>query len=132
MQNTTSSTSASGASSEMIFRGLGVGLTPAAFLYVGAVAAYLLTSLVRVVTTGLGFLTQLPIVNVAITICLLLLAVGYVFVAVWAFRQAKAWREAGEPTAATATLWGLDVSALLVLVPVLVAILLPQHPATIV
>jgi hypothetical protein len=132
MQNTTSSTSASGGGSEMIFRGLGVGLTPAVFLYVGAGVAYLLTSLVRIVTPGLGFLTQLPIVNVAITICLLLLAVGYVFVAVRAFRQAHSWRAAGETTAANAVLWGLCASALLILVPVLVAILLPQHPATIV
>jgi len=132
MQNTTSSTSASGAGSEMIVRGVGVGLTPAVFLYFGAVVAYLLTSLVRIVTPGLGFLTQLPIVNVAITICLLLLAVGYVFVAVRAFRQARNWRAAGETTAANAVLWGLCASAVLILVPVLVAILLPQRPATIV
>ena len=69
-----------------------MGLTPAMFLYVGAVVAYLLTSLVRIVTSGLGFLTQLPTVNVAIMICLLLLAVGYVFVAIRAFRQARNWR----------------------------------------
>ena len=65
-------------------------------------------------------------------LCLVALAVGFTLVSVRVFRQARAWREAGEATAATATLWGLGASALLVLVPVLLGILLPQHPATIV
>jgi hypothetical protein len=128
--NTT--TGVSGATADTILRGAGVGLTPAAFLYLGALVVFGFDTLMRVATTGLSFLTQLPILNVMGMVCLVALAVGFTLVSVRAFRQARRWREDGETTAATAVLWGLAASALLVLVPVLLAILLPQHPATIV
>jgi hypothetical protein len=122
-------TGASGATADNTLRGAGVGLAPAAFLYLGALVAFGVVSLLRVATTGLGFLTQLPILNVTSVLCLVALAVGLTLVSVRVFRQARRWRENGETTAANAVLWGLGASALLVLVPVLVAILLPQHPA---
>jgi hypothetical protein len=125
-------TGASGATADNVLRGAGVGLAPAAFFYAGILAGVGLVSLLRVATSGLGFLTQLPVLNVMSMLCLVALAVGFTLVSVRVFRQARAWREAGEATAATATLWGLGASALLVLVPVLLGILLPQHPATIV
>ncbi|HEX3269230.1 MAG TPA: hypothetical protein VHR15_01180 [Ktedonobacterales bacterium] len=125
--NTT--TGVSGATADTILRGAGVGLTPAAFLYLGALVVFGFDTLMRVATTGLSFLTQLPILNVMGMVCLVALAVGFTLVSVRAFRQARRWREDGETTA---VLWGLAASALLVLVPVLLAILLPQHPATIV
>ena len=131
MRNTTT-TGASGATADSILGGAGVGLAPAAFFYAGILAGVGLVSLLRVATSGLGFLTQLPVLNVMSMLCLVALAVGFTLVSVRVFRQARAWREAGEATAATATLWGLGASALLVLVPVLLGILLPQHPATIV
>jgi hypothetical protein len=98
-------------------------------LLAGALAAYGLTALVRVVTTELGFLRQLNIVIGAATICLLLTVVGYILTARRVFKQARAWRDAGKVTEATAALWGLGASALLILVPALLAILLPQNPA---
>ena len=125
-------TGASGATADNVLRGAGVGLAPAAFFYAGILAGVGLVSLLRVATSGLGFLTQLPVLNVMSMLCLVALAVGFTLVSVRVFRQARRWREAGEATAATATLWGLGASALLVLVPVLLGILLPQHPATIV
>jgi hypothetical protein len=125
-------TGASGVTADNILRGAGVGLAPAAFLYLGGLVVFGVDALMRVTTTGLGFLTQLPILNVASMLCLVALAVGFTLVSVRVFRQARAWREAGETTAATAAIWGLGASALLVLVPVLLGILLPQHPAYIV
>ena len=102
------------------------------FFYVGILVGFGVVSLLRVATSGLGFLTQLPVLNVTSMLCLVALAVGFTLVSVRVFRRARVRREAGESTAANAVLWGLAASALLVLVPVLVAILLPQHPATIV
>jgi len=131
MQNT-ATTGASGGAADNILRGVGVGLAPAAFFYAGILVGFGVVSLLRVATPGLGFLTQLPILNVVSALCLVALAVGFTLVSVRVFRQARRWREDGETTAANAVLWGLAVSALLVLVPVLVAILLPQHPAYIV
>jgi hypothetical protein len=128
MRNTTT-TGVSGATSDSILRGAGVGLAPAVFLYLGGLVVFGVDALMRVTTTGLGFLTQLPILNVASMLCLVALAVGLTLVSMRVCRQARAWREAGDTTAATAALWGLGASALLVLVPVLLAILLPQHPA---
>ncbi|HEY7021576.1 MAG TPA: hypothetical protein VH349_10700 [Ktedonobacterales bacterium] len=128
MQNTTT-TGASGGATGAILRGAGVGLAPAAFLYLSALVVFGFDTLMRVATTGLGFLTQLPILNVTSMLCLVALAVGFTLVSVRAFRRARRWRQDGETTAANAALWGLVVSALLVFVPVLVAILLPQHPA---
>jgi hypothetical protein len=128
MQNTTA-TGASGATPSAVLRGVGVWLAPAVFLYLGALVIFGVISLMRVATTGLGFLTQLPVLNVTSMLCLVALAVGFTLVSVRAFRRARRWRQDGETTAANAVLWGLAVSALLVLVPVLVAILLPQHPA---
>jgi hypothetical protein len=128
MQNTTT-TGVSGGATGAILRGAGVGLAPAVFLYLGALVIFGAISLIRVATTSLGFLTQLPILNVTSMLCLVALAVGFTLVSVRVFRQARRWREGGETAAANAVLWGLAGSALLVLVPVLVAILLPQHPA---
>ena len=128
MRNTTT-TGASGATADNILRGVGVGLAPAAFLYLGALVVFGVISLMRVATTGLGFLTQLPILNVMSVLCLVALAVGFTLVSVRVFRQARKWRQDGETPAANAVLWGLGLSALLVLIPMLVAILLPQHPA---
>jgi hypothetical protein len=99
------------------------------FFYVGILVGFGVVSLLRVATSGLGFLTHLPILNVMSALCLIALAVGLTLVSVRVFRQARSWREGGETTTASAVLWGLAASALLVLVPVLVAILLPQHPA---
>jgi formate hydrogenlyase subunit 3/multisubunit Na+/H+ antiporter MnhD subunit len=134
MRNSTT-TGASGDDSDThdtigaIIRGAGVGLAPAAFLYLGALIVFGFIALMRVATAGLGFLTQLPILNVMSLLCLVALAVGFTLVSVRVFRLARAWREDGETTAANALLWGLGASALLILVPVLLGILLPQHPA---
>jgi hypothetical protein len=133
MQRTSAPTGGSGASSQdTLLRGAGVGLAPAAFFYAGILAGFGLVALLRVATAGLGFLTQLPVLNVTSVLCLVALAVGLTVVSVRVFRQARRWREAGATTAANAVLWGLGASALLILVPVLLALLLPQHPAYIV
>jgi hypothetical protein len=124
-------TGGSGANSDTILRGVAAGLAPGVFFYVGILVGFGLVSLLRVATSGLGFLTQLPVLNVASVLCLVALAVGLTLVSVRVFRQAQRWRESGETTAATAVLLGLAASALLVLIPVLVAIMLPQHPAVI-
>jgi hypothetical protein len=135
MPNTTTTGAAGGASDGAsgatggIVRGAGVGLAPAVALYFGALVLFGAISLLRVATTGLGFLTQLPLLNVTSMLGLVALAVGFTLVSVRVVRQARRWREGGETAAASAVLWGLAGSALLVLVPVLVAILLPQHPA---
>jgi hypothetical protein len=126
---TTGASGASGATADNILRGAGVGLAPAAFFYAGILVGFGVVSLLRVATSGLGFLTQLPVLNVTSLLCLVALAVGLTLVCVRVFRQARRWREDGETTAAKAVLWGLALSGVLVLLPVLLGMLLPQHPA---
>jgi hypothetical protein len=129
MMRDTSTPDRPGGVSDSILRGVGVGLLPAAFLFAAAIVTYGLAALVRVASAGLGFFTQLNLTTITIAIGLLSIIVGFVVVVVRVFRQARAWRDDGETTAANAALWGVEASALLVVVPVLVAILLPQHPA---
>ena len=114
-------------------RGLGqgilIGLVPIALFYVIATLAILLTTLVRDLTNGQGFLAQLPLVVSTLGGGLVMAFVAWIAGCIWALRRAQTWERAGDAMRAITTQWMLGASTLLLLAPVIVAILLPQHPA---
>jgi hypothetical protein len=110
-------------------RGLLVGLTPLVRLVIIAGVALLLTALARALTASVGFFTQQQVTVLVLGAGLLLAAVMYGAGCVRALRQVGTWQRAGDASPAAVALWSLGATALLVLLPVLLAWLLPQHPA---
>ena len=123
-----------------VMRGVLAGLVPLAFLVVLGALTVLATSLVRVQTNGEAFLSQQALLVDLLGAGLLVAFVVWIVTWVLALRRARATEmmaavgQAGGGQAcltrqALATRWTLAASALIVLVPVIVAIVFPQHPA---
>ena len=109
-------------------QGVLTGLMPLLSLAVFGVAL-LLTAGVRVATAGQGFFAQQRYAVIVLAIGLVLAAIAYALFCRAALRRARQWLLDGSARAATAAYWALGATALVVLLPLLLAILLPQHPA---
>lgn len=112
-----------------VWRGVLVGLIPLGLL-AGIVAITLLvTALARQLVAGSGFFVQQQTALIALIVGLVLAIVVYA-VAIWrVLRRVKIWQRDGTTTQANAALWALTATALIVVLPVLLALILPQHPA---
>ena len=110
-------------------RGILTGLVPLGLL-VGFVAlALVLTALARQLVPVTDFSVQQQ-AAMATLIAGLIVASAVFAVAIWrTFWRVAVWQQVGQGVQARATLWTLAVTALLVVMPVLIAVLLPQHPA---
>ncbi len=110
-------------------RGTLVGLIPLGLL-AGIVAITLLvTALARQVVGDAGFFAQQQAALIALIVGLFVSIVVFA-VAIWrVLRRVAAWQQDGTATQANAALWTLGASALIVVVPILLALLLPQYPA---
>jgi hypothetical protein len=111
-----------------ITRGALTGLMPLLSLVVFGLAL-LLTAGVRIATASQGFFAQQHYAVIVLATGLALSAIAYAMLCRLALRRARGWLLDGSGRAATAAYWALGVSALVVLLPVLLALLLPQHPA---
>ncbi len=112
-----------------VWRGLLVGLIPLGLLAAVVGIALLLTALARQMFEGSGFFAQQQAALIVLIVGLLL-AIAVFAVAAWrVFRRVAAWQQSGARAQASAALWALSVTALLVVLPVVLALLLPQHPA---
>lgn len=133
MQPSSTSSSASvgpdTASRDSIWRGFVSGLFPLAPLAVVLFAALALAALARPLTSGLGFGAQQLIAIVIVGLGLLGAAVSYVVFCRRALRRVKGWQQVGWTSQANGALWGLVVVALLMLLPLLLAVIIPQSPA---
>jgi hypothetical protein len=110
-------------------RGLLAGLLPLVLL-VGIVLLTLALALVaRLLVAPQGFLFERQVVVPVLGVGLLLGALVYTLEAVLAMRRVHHWQEVGDTARAAGALWALGLSGALVLLPVLLATLLPQHPA---
>ena len=59
----------------------------------------------------------------------LVLAIVVFAIAVWrVLRRVAAWQQAGAAVQADAALWALGATSLVIVIPILLAILLPLHP----
>lgn len=106
-------------------RGALVGLIPLGLL-AGTVALTVAgAALARLLFAGSGFFAQQQ-AAVIVLIAGLILAVAGFGVATWrVLRRVAGWQQ-GE---ASAALWDLGATALVIVGPVVLALLLPQHPA---
>lgn len=112
-----------------IWHGALVGLIPLGLL-AGIVAITLLvTALARQLVAGSGFFVQQQTALIALIVGLVLVIVVYA-VAIWrVLWHVKIWQRDGTTTQANAALWALTATALIMVLPVLLALILPQHPA---
>ncbi|HEX6800600.1 MAG TPA: hypothetical protein VF116_23005 [Ktedonobacterales bacterium] len=110
-------------------RGLLAGLTPLIRLVVLFAIALALPTVARLALGAQGFATQQEVEVIALAAMLLVAAIVYAASLVGVFRRMRSWRESGHTTQATAALWTLAATALIVALPVVLAALWPQHPA---
>jgi len=104
-----------------------VGLIPLGLLAAVVGITVLLAALARQMFEASGFFAQQQ-AAVIVLIVGLMLAIAVFAVAIWrVLRRVAAWQQSGAN--ASATLWALSATVLLVVLPVLLALLLPQHPA---
>ena len=112
-----------------ILRGALTGLIPLGLLVVIIVIVLLLTVLARQLVATSGFFVQEQTV-LFIVIPGLILAIVVYAVALWlTMRHVALWQQEGAELQARATLWALGITALIVLLPVVLALVIPQHPA---
>ena len=112
-----------------IWRAVLTGLIPLGLL-AGIVAITLLvTALARQLVAGSGFFVQQQTALIALIVGLVLAIVVYA-VAIWrVLRRVKIWQQDETTKQATAALWALTATALIIVLPVVLAFILPQHPA---
>jgi hypothetical protein len=111
------------------FRSLVLGLQPLVPLLLVVVLTIGFAWLARQISAGAGFYTQQWAAGIIVVIGILAGAVALAIFSARALRQVRTWQEAGLSAQASAALWGLVVIALVVVLPVLLAIVIPQHPA---
>lgn len=112
-----------------LWRGILAGLVPLVLLIVVVTLTVVCATVARVVATPMGFLTWQWIVAGVWAGGLVIAAVVYSVATVRALRRAAAWQDFGLTRQTTGVYWTLGVAALITLLPVLIAIALPQHPA---
>lgn len=128
MQSTTT-TDAGAPSGGSAMSGFVSAVLPLGLIAVIVVVALALAALARALTAGQGFYTEQWASGIIIVLGLLGSAATYTVSGVQSLRRVKGWQQAGQIARANGALWGLVVVALVVLVPLLLAILIPQQPA---
>lgn len=128
----TSASSSSGANTEEVGvgRALWAGLAPGVLAVLVLAIAIALAALARILGFPLGFLTWRWLTLGIWGAGILIAAIVYSVAARRALRRRAEWRDAELTEPTTAVTVGLVISALLLLLPVILAVALPQHPAS--
>ena len=106
-----------------------VGLIPLGLLLLIGAVTVLLTALARQIVASSGFFAQQQASVIVLIVGLVVALVAYVIAIVRTLRWVKVWQRGGAGGQARATLLALGFFALVVLLLVVLAIVLPQHPA---
>ena len=106
-----------------------LGLSPLAPVALIVFLTTLLTPLARQLTAGAGFYTQQWASVILVTLDLILAIASVIICSVRAFRTIRRWEQSFRFQEANLALLGLVVFALVLVLPVVLAILAPQHPA---
>jgi uncharacterized membrane protein YidH (DUF202 family) len=112
-----------------VWRGVFVGLIPLGLLAGMVAITLLVTALARQLAAGSGFFVQQQTALIALIVGLALAIVVFALACWRVMRHVKSWQQDGTTTQANAALWALTATALILVLPVLLALLLPQHPA---
>jgi hypothetical protein len=111
------------------FRSLIFGLEPLVPLLLTVVLTIGLAWLARQITAGAGFYTQQWADGIIVVLGILGGALALAVFSARVLRQVRTWQESGLSAQAGAALLGLVIVALVVVLPLLLAIAIPQHPA---
>lgn len=111
------------------WRGFLTGIIPLILLVIIVVIALAGTALVRQLFAPAGFFAQQQAAVITLVVGLVIALVVYVGTIVRALRRVATWQQQGATKPSRAALWSLGITALIVVLPVLLAIVLPQHPA---
>jgi hypothetical protein len=112
-----------------VLRGAVVGLIPLVLLLVLVAITFLLTARARQLVASSGFFAQQQVAVIVLIAGLVVALVVYVVAIVLTMRRVKAWQQGCVMGQARAALLASGFTALVVLLPVVLAIVLPQHPA---
>jgi hypothetical protein len=109
--------------------GVLAGLIPLGLLAGVVLIAVVATAVARELTAGGGFYVQQEAALITLIVGLVLAVIVF-GIACWrVLHQVALWQKMGEAVQAAATLWTLGFTALVIISPILLALLLPQHPA---
>ena len=111
------------------WRGLRGGLTPLAVLVVCVAATVGLTVVARHLLARSGFFAEQRACVIVLASGSIVSALLYASAGIRALCQVRAWQHKGRTVRAGGALCGLGMTALVVALPILLAVLLPQHPA---
>src|SRR6266849_8402717 len=110
-------------------RGVLVGFIPLGLLLLIGAVTVLLTALARQLVASSGFFVQQQASVIVLIAGLVVALVVYIIAIVRTLRNVTAWQRGGVVDQARAALLALGFTALFVLLPVVLAIVLPQNPA---
>ncbi len=105
------------------------GLIPLGLLVVIIVITLALTALMRQLLAPSGFFAQQQAAVITLIIGLVLSLIIYGLAIFFTLRRVANWQQTNMAARARAALWALGVTAFIVVLPMLLAIILPQHPA---
>jgi hypothetical protein len=110
-------------------RGILIGLIPFGLLLLVVAITLLLTALARQLVASSGFFAQQQTSLIVLIAGLVVALVVYILALVRILRNITFWQQNGVFGQARAALLALGFTALVVLLPVVLAIVLPQNPA---
>ena len=110
-------------------QGVLAGLIPLALLLLIVAVTLVLTALARQLLASSGFFAQQQASVIVLIAGLVVALVVYIVAIVRTMRNISSWQRSGARGQARAALLALGCTALVVLLPVVLAIVLPQHPA---
>jgi hypothetical protein len=102
---------------------------PLAVLLAIVVVGVITLALVRALTAPFGFLTEQAVVLATLALLGLLALMGYALACRRVMARIHAWQLTDQGAPAGAAMVTLSLTGLIVVLPVLLATLLPQHPA---
>jgi hypothetical protein len=105
------------------------GLVPLGLLIVVIVIVLVLTALMHQLVASSGFFAQQQAAVITLFVGLVLALAVYGIAIFFTLQRVAMWQQNGSVAQARAALWSLGVTAFIVVLPVLLAIVLPQHPA---
>jgi uncharacterized membrane protein len=112
-----------------VLRGILNGFIPLGLLLLVVVITVLLTALTRQLVASSGFFAQQQASVIVLIAGLVVALVVYIIAIVRTMRNITSWQRSGAGGQARAALLALGCTALVVLLPVVLAIVLPQNPA---
>lgn len=108
--------------------GVLIGLIPLGLLAGVVLLAVIATAIARGLTASGGFYVQQEAVLITLIVGLVLAIVVFAIGCWGVLHQVGLWQKAGAAVQAASTLWTLGLTALVIISPILLAFLLPQHP----